>query len=144
VTLFCQFRAASSCLWRRRSSSSVLSCVAGMKRIPAVQMSRQPLRSAANVFSVPSSSWSGGIACFLSVAFKQSLKRLHCSPTDLRPSFNSPYSMRRDSRFSGIRMKCLVHLSWCSAMMASIKRQWARRRTSTWGTLSHQRSLIIR
>jgi len=139
VALFCQFRAASSCVWRRRSSSSVLSCAAGMKRILAVQMSRQPLRSAANV-----SSWSGGISCFLSVAFRQSLKRFYCPPTNLRPSFNSPYSTHRDSRFSGIRITCPVHLSCWSAMMASIERQWARRRISSWGTLSHQRSLIIR
>jgi len=66
------------------------------------------------------------------------------SANDLRPSFNSPYSTRRDSRFSDIRMTRPVHLSWCSAMMASIERQWARRRISTWGTLSNQRSLIIR
>ena len=52
------------------------------------------LRSAANV-----SSWSGGIAFFLNVAFRQSLKRLNCPPVDLRPSFNSPYSTRRGCRF---------------------------------------------
>ena len=86
----------------------------------ALQMSRQPLRSAANI-----SSWSGGIAFFLIVAFRQSSKRLHCPPTDLRPSFNSPYSTCRGSRFSGIRNTCPVHLSWRSAMMASIGRQWA-------------------
>ena len=64
------------------------------------------LRSAANV-----SSWSGGIAFFLNVAFRHSLKRLNCPPVDLRPSFNTPYSTSRDSRFSGIRMPCPVHLS---------------------------------
>ena len=72
------------------------------------------------------SSWSGGIAFFLSVAFRQSLKRFNCPPVDVRPSFSSPYSTRHGSRFSGIRMTCPVHLSWRSAMMASIERQWAR------------------
>jgi len=51
---FSRFRAACSCR-RWWCSSSVLTCVACMKRMPVVQMSCQPLRSAANV-----SSWSGG------------------------------------------------------------------------------------
>jgi len=118
--LFSLFRAACSCR-RRRRSSSVLSCVSCMKTIPVVQISRQPFRFAANF-----SSWSRGTAFFLSVAFRQSLKRLYCPPTDLRFSFNSPYSTRRDSRFSGNRMTCSMHLSWRSAMIASIERQWAR------------------
>ena len=58
--------------------------------------------------------------------------------------FSTPaYSTRRGSRFSGIRMTFPVHLSWRSAMMASIERQWARWRISTWGSMSHQCSLSI-
>ena len=135
AALLTLFRAASSCR-RRRRSSSFLSCGACVERRPVVQMSPQPLRSAANV-----SKLAGGIAFFVSVAFKQFLKRLYCPPEDLRPSFNSTYSTRRGSRFSGMRMTCPVHLSWRSAMMAPIERQWARWRISTWGTLSHQCSL---
>jgi len=79
---FSLFRAACSCR-QRRPSYSVLSCVACMKSIPVVQTPRQPLRSAANV-----SSRSGGIAFFLSAAFRKILKRLNCPPTHLPKDAN--------------------------------------------------------